>query len=99
MEIKNNKSHIQIAIEKKNKEEKVHYPNSQDYTIGCYTDMIDKISKKELNKLIKKISLGDYTDVDIKCGGIDYVVEICYVDDEVDLVMLTKSDYISRYGD
>lgn len=70
-----------------------------EYKIGCYDKDIDKLSKQQLKILTDAISLGDYTDVDVKIKRIDYVVEISYVDEEIDFIMKSRQDYIDTYGD
>lgn len=67
------------------------------FTLGCYTSTIDKVSKKELNKVIKALC-EDYTDVSIQIRGKKYVLEICTVDGEKDLILLSQEEYINRYG-
>lgn len=67
------------------------------FTLGCYTSNIDKVSKKELNKVIKALD-EDYTDINIQIRGKKYVVEICTVDREKDLILLSQEEYIDRYG-
>ena len=43
----------------------------------------------------RAIDFGDYTDVKVKGG----YVEVCFVDNECDLVYLSASEYKSRYGE
>ena len=59
---------------------------------------IEKISKKELKKVIDFIC-GDSTDVDIYIRKKLYIVEISMCDNEIDFNLLTQEEYISRYGD
>ena len=68
------------------------------YEMGCYHSSIDRLSKKELAKVMCEIS-GDSTDVDVKIRGKLHVVEISVVDDEIDFTILTQNEYIDRYGD
>lgn len=69
-----------------------------NYVIGCYDSLIDKLSKGELNNILKNID-EEYTDIDVMLRGKLHVVEISTVDNEKDFNVLTKEEYISRYGD
>ena len=71
------------------------YIESKGYTVGCYSDEIDKLSKNAHKNLKRAIDFGDYTDVKVKGG----YVEVCFVDNECDLVYLTTAEYKSRYGE
>lgn len=66
-------------------------------TIGCYDPLVEKLNKENLNKILSSIE-EEYTDVDIKINEKDYVVEIATVDNEKDLQILSRSEYIRRYG-
>ena len=69
-----------------------------NYVIGCYDSLIDKLSKEELNNILE--SMGEeYTDIDVMLRGKLHVVEISTVDNEKDFNVLTKEEYIVRYGD
>jgi hypothetical protein len=66
------------------------------YKIGGYSDLMEKLNKKELEKvLINAISCYD---VDVKINRKEYVVQIDNVDDEIDFTIITKTEYINRYG-
>lgn len=67
------------------------------FKLGTYDKTIDKVSNKEIKKIADLIT-GDSTDVDIKIRGKEYIVEICNVDLELDFNIITKEEYISRYG-
>ena len=68
-----------------------------DLVIGCFDDMLESLSQKELKKVLENLQYQD--DTDVKIGRRDYVVEIDIVDNEVDFSVLTKREYIDRYGD
>ena len=73
------------------------------YKEGCIDPMIEKLSKAAIKELIAHIPYAS-TDVDVKIRGRLHVVEIVVVDDEserreVDIMILTQDEYISRYGD
>lgn len=71
--------------------------NSLGYKLGCYDKAIDNLQKRCINLLLENID-GDSTDVDIVNNGTEYIIEINVVDNEIDLSMITKKDYIARYG-
>jgi hypothetical protein len=65
--------------------------------IGCYDKMMDSLSNKDLNEVLKNLAWQNDTDVKIRRK--DYVVEIDIVDGEVDFSVLSRAEYIDRYGD
>lgn len=65
--------------------------------IGGYNLLLDELSLKELNKVIGNLEYESDTDITIKRKK--YVVELDIVDNEIDLNVLTKAEYINRYGD
>ena len=89
---KTNKELIVERIEELSKETGVKF------ALGCWDKNIEKISKKELKKVIDEIT-GDSTDVDIYIRKKLYVLQISVVDYEIDFNLLTKEEYINRYGD
>lgn len=68
------------------------------YSLSIYDHTIDKLSSRTINKIIKSF-MGDSTDIDVTLNRKPCVVEMSVVDDEVDITMLTKEQYINRYGD
>ena len=89
---KTNKELIAERIEELVKETGVNF------CLGCWDKNIEKISKKELKKVVDSI-YGDSTDVDIYIRKKLYVLQISVVDYEIDFNLLTQEEYISRYGD
>ena len=89
---KTNKELIVERIQKLVKETGVNF------SLGCWDKNIEKISKKELKKVIDSI-YGDSTDVDVYIRKKLYVLQISVVDNEIDFNLLTQEEYISRYGD
>lgn len=67
------------------------------YAIGCYDNDIEMLSKKELKKVLDNI-FEEATDIIVKVRNKVYVVELTTVDEEKDFNLLTKAEYISRYG-
>lgn len=80
-----------------NKEKLKEKAKEFNYVIGCYDVKIDKLSKKQLQRIVDNIT-GDYTDVPVVLDRKEYVVEIAYVDNEIDFSLVSKNDYINRYG-
>jgi hypothetical protein len=80
-----------------NKEKIQTIVNEFGLTIGCYDKMMDSLSNKDLNEVLKNLAWQNDTDVKIRRK--DYVVEIDIVDGEVDFSVLSKAEYIDRYGD
>ena len=64
--------------------------------LGCWDNQMELLSKKELSKVLENIEYQNDTDVSIKRKA--YVVEIDIIDNEVDFSVLTKQEYINRYG-
>ena len=89
---KTNKELIVERIQKLVKETGVNF------CLGYWDKDIEKVSKKELKKVVDSI-YGDSTDVDIYIRKKLYVLQISVVDYEIDFNLLTKEEYISRYGD
>lgn len=69
---------------------------SKELTLGCYDQTLEKLSEEELQKVLENAEY--QTDTDVKIKNKPYVVEIDIVDSEVDFSVLTKFEYISRYG-
>ena len=68
------------------------------YELGIYHKAINKIDDNSLNELLESIEFEETTDIDINLDGVDYVIELAFVDNEADIMMLTKRDYIQIYG-
>jgi hypothetical protein len=64
--------------------------------LGCWDEKINSLTDEELEKILQGVK--DEVDTDVKLNGVDYVAEISYVDGEIDVTMITKSEYIGRYG-
>lgn len=69
--------------------------NKDGLVIGCWDDKMESLNKKELQKVLDSMEY----DVDVKIGRKLHVVEIDVVDNEIDFSVLTKGEYINRYGD
>lgn len=68
-----------------------------DLTLGCYDNLIEKLSNKAIDKVLENLEYGS-TDVCVKTRGKEYVVEIYHVDNEVDFGMITTTSYKNTYG-
>lgn len=73
--------------------------NKNGYTIGCYSAKMDLLKPAQLRKVLDEIYYGASGDVDVAINRRKHVVEISFVDNEVDFNVLTKAEYIARYGD
>ena len=65
-------------------------------SIGIYHAKIDRLSKRWLKAVLDGIE--SESDTDVFINRIPHVVEIDVVDNEVDLRVITKKEYIDRYG-
>ena len=90
-----NKEIFENALNELSKEDDVKY------VIGCYSNLIDELSKRTINRIIENINYLSYTDIEITHKRKKYVIEvsIVYFSDrvEIDLVALTKEEYSARY--
>ena len=68
------------------------------YTLGCYNEDIEKVSLKELPRIIDALDY-DASDVIVSIRRKIYVVEIFTLDNEIDLSIQDLDSYISQYGD
>lgn len=84
---------------KNNKEIIMEKLNKDGFKLGCWDEELNKLNKNNLSKVIDSLDFYDSTDVDVFINKILYVVEIWIVDKEVDFNVLSKEEYISRYGD
>lgn len=71
--------------------------NKLGFEIGCLDPMVEKLPKAALDEVIKNIPYAS-TDIDVKIRGKLHVVEIVECDREIDIDILTQSEYIDRYG-
>lgn len=67
------------------------------YKLGCWSTMMELVPKKYLEQIMINMLYQEDTDVMIRRRL--YVVEIDEVDGEIDFSVLSKEQYISRYGD
>lgn len=74
-----------------------YYLKSLNLTPGIYDKRIDTIAKSGLDIILQHLKHAP-TDVDIRINNKPFVLEISNVDTEIDIKLLTKEEYISRYG-
>ena len=68
------------------------------YVIGCWDNKMEELSVYMVNKLLNEIYESS-TDVKISIKRKPHVVEVSFMDgNEVDFNILTKVEYIIRYG-
>ena len=66
-------------------------------TLGCWDNMMEKLSKTELKKVLENIEFE--ADTDVKINRKQYVVQIDNVDEEIDFNIITREEYIDQCGD
>lgn len=76
--------------------EKALWKNS--LSIGVYDTEIDKISQKEINKVVAALSVYCTIDIPVIIRKKIYIVECMQSDEEVDLMLRSKDEYIKLYG-
>jgi hypothetical protein len=90
-----------MVVKVTNKEKIQEVASKLGLKIGCWHSEVELLSKKELDKVLKNIE--GQADTDVSINRKKHVVEISivYVDsvEFVDFNVLTKDEYISRYGD
>ena len=85
------------AIEKKIKEQTSVI--GFEPKLGTYSDKLDKLNQVNLKKVLEAIELLDSTDETIFINRKPHVVEIVWIEDEVDLNVLSKDEHLERYGE
>ena len=63
--------------------------------IGCYHNGIDKLTKRQVDRVLQHLDTGD---VIVYIAKRRHVVEKAVVDNELDLSIQTTSDYEGQYG-
>lgn len=80
-----------------NKQKISSFLKSSNLSLGIYDDRIDKLSKSNVETIIQNVENAP-TDLDIAIDNKVFVLEISEVDSEIDMQLISKEDYISRYG-
>jgi hypothetical protein len=81
---------------KTNKEIIINKIKSEGYTLGIYDNMLDKLNKQNLKKVLDNIKY--VSDTKVFINRKPYIVEISEVDSEIDFSIITLDEYESRYG-
>ena len=81
---------------KTNKEIIINKIKSEGYTLGIYDNMLDKLNKQNLKKVLDNIKY--VSDTKVFINRKPYIVEISEVDSEIDFNIITLVEYESRYG-
>lgn len=81
---------------KTNKEIIVNKIKSEGYTLGIYDNVLDKLNKQNLKKVLDNIKY--VSDTKVFINRKPYIVEISEVDSEIDFNVITLDEYESRYG-
>jgi hypothetical protein len=69
-----------------------------EFTLGGFNDKLEKLNPANLKKVMDDMLYGS-TDVDVFINRKPFVVEVSHVDNEIDFGIITKAEYINRYGD
>ncbi len=80
-----------------NKESIIAGLNKQGLTLGCWDDSVEKVTKKEMKRVIESIGFGSCT-VHLVLRNKDYVLTIDEVDNEVDFKLETREEYEDYAG-
>nr|DAL24068.1 MAG TPA_asm: hypothetical protein [Caudoviricetes sp.] len=80
----------------KNKEVIINKIKSEGYTLGIYDNILDKLNKQNLKKVLDNIKY--VSDTKVFINRKPYIVEISEVDSEIDFSIITLVEYESRYG-
>lgn len=81
---------------KTNKEVIINKIKSEGYTLGIYDDILDKLNKQNLKKVLDNIKY--VSDTKVFINRKPYIVEISEVDSEIDFNVITLAEYENRYG-
>ena len=65
-------------------------------SLGCYDSKIDKLSQKELKKVLDNLEFD--TDVEVTLNRKKHIIEVFFIDNEVDLSVKSLNEYSSTYG-
>ena len=73
--------------------------DSLKISIGCYSPLMDKLSKNQINKIISKALKNDRFDMALMINGKMYMLEVVYMYElnEIDFVILSYNEYQNRY--
>ena len=66
-------------------------------SIGVYDTDLERLSANQIETVLE-IAVHGSCDVEVSVNGVDSIVEVMYVDNEVDFHMLPKADYDEQYN-
>lgn len=69
----------------------------QGYKLGCWDNKINKVSKKELKRIVDSLGYGS-CDIHLIINKKDFVAEVNEVDGEYDFSLVSRKEYENRYG-
>lgn len=84
-------------MKKTNKQRLVEKLDKVGCVLGCWDNKIELLTDYSLRKVLAVVD-EEYTDVKVSINRKPYVVEIATVDNEKDFSVLSKAEYINRYG-
>jgi len=86
-------------IEFTNKDRVEEYAKKLGLQLSCYSRIINELSEKQLEKVI--VTIEDQFDTEVSVNRKKYVIQVQINEEkqEVNLVAITKKEYVSRYGD
>ena len=85
------------VIPKKTRQAIVKRVEELGYKMGCWDNKLYLLNPTNLKKVLDNLDQ-EHTDVKICINRKHHVVEITTVDGEKDFSVLTKAEYIDRYG-
>ena len=80
----------------KNKEVIINKIKSEGYILGIYDNVLDKLNKQNLKKVLDNIKY--VSDTKVFINRKPHIVEISEVDSEIDFNVISLNEYESRYG-
>ena len=84
---------------KSNKELVEEAVTKEGLVMCCCSKDIEKLPKKDLDRVIDVIGYGSSSTVYMNFDDTDYIVEVSQVDDEVDIWLITRAQYEDIYGE
>lgn len=70
-----------------------------DLVLGCYNPNLEVLTTKARKEVAEWISIGDYTNVVVTVRNKKYIIELSFVDGEVDIDIKTPEEYEEEYGE
>lgn len=83
---------------KTNKDRVLEVLVKKDLVLGCWDVQMEQLTLKSLKLVLENVGYGG-TDIKVPLKRKPHVVQIDEVDNEVDFSIISKAEYIDRYGD